>query len=94
MLQNECKYEMLLHSSDCALGETLSLVLGEDDCPIINNLFSEKLCNMAGHFYSSFFIFIFSRPLKQFCCCHGGGGGGEGGDLAKKSLHNARMHGC
>ena len=37
----------------------LNLVLKEYYCREINNLFSEKLCNTAGHFDSS--VFIFSR---------------------------------
>ena len=42
------------------------LVLGEDDCQIINNLiFSMKLCNTAGHFYSSVFIFSCLKAQKN-----------------------------
>ena len=41
------------YSFDSALEKNTfkNLVFGEDDCRIIDNLFSEKLCNTAGHFY-------------------------------------------
>ena len=40
--------------------------LKEDDCRIINNLFSEKLCNTADHFYSTVFIFLSPKGSKKY----------------------------
>ena len=54
-----------LSPPDRALRKTLlkAYILGKILCRIINNLFSGKLCNTAGHFYSS--VFIFSRLKAQ-----------------------------
>ena len=62
-------YSKGLSPPDRATENTVeSLYFRKELCHIINNLFSGKLCNTAGYFYSSMFIFSSLKARKNKNC--------------------------